>query len=123
MVTEVGSPDEDLKMAYFCMKVATKSIPITRIGMEYLLSKLKVTGNKNSFKNWAILSLFLIYFHLFKQTLQFLQQIYVKKMLCPSSIRCRDTNPRPLEHESPLITTRPGLPPQVIRIVTRIVST
>ena len=41
---------------------------------------------------------------------KFLQQIYVKK--CPSSIRCRDSNPRPLERESPPITTRPGLPPQ-----------
>ena len=30
---------------------------------------------------------------------------------CPSSIRCRDSNPRPLERESLSITTRPGLPP------------
>ena len=44
-----------------------------------------------------------------KQTVQFLQQIYVKK--CPSSIRCWDLNPRPLEHESSPITTRPGLHP------------
>ena len=29
---------------------------------------------------------------------------------CPSSIRCRDSNPWPPEHESPPITTRPGLP-------------
>ena len=35
--------------------------------------------------------------------------MYVKK--CPSSIRCRDSNSRPLEHEPPPITTRPGLPP------------
>ena len=28
---------------------------------------------------------------------------------CPSSIRCRDSNPRPSEHESLPITTRPGL--------------
>ena len=28
---------------------------------------------------------------------------------CPSNIRCRDSNPQPLEHESPPITTRPGL--------------
>ena len=33
-------------------------------------------------------------------------------MSCPSSIRCRDSNPRPLECESPPITTRPGLPPK-----------
>ena len=45
---------------------------------------------------------------IFKQTVQFLQQIYVKK--CPFSIRCRDLNPRPTERESLPITTRPGLP-------------
>ena len=42
--------------------------------------------------------------------LQILQQINVKK--CLSIIWCRDSNPRPLEHESPSITTRPGLPPE-----------
>ena len=41
--------------------------------------------------------------------LQFLQQSYVKN--CPSSIQCWDLNPRPSKHESPPITTRPGLPP------------
>ena len=30
---------------------------------------------------------------------------------CPSSIRCRDSNLQPLEHEPPPVTTRPGLPP------------
>ena len=29
---------------------------------------------------------------------------------CPSSIWCWDLNSRPLEYESPTITTRPGLP-------------
>ena len=49
-------------------------------------------------------------FHLFLVfSLQFLQQIYVKK--CPSSTRCRDSNPRPLDREPLPITTRPGLPP------------
>ena len=33
---------------------------------------------------------------------------------CTSSIRCRDSNSRPLEHESPRITTRPWLPPMVL---------
>ena len=32
-------------------------------------------------------------------------------MSSPSSIWCRDSNPRLLEHESSPITTRPGLPP------------
>ena len=43
----------------------------------------------------------------FKPTIQFLQQIYVKKY--PSSIRRGDSNPQPLEHELSHITTRPGL--------------
>ena len=47
-------------------------------------------------------------FRLFKQTLQFIQQISVKK--CSSSIQCWDLNTRPYEHESPPITTGPGLP-------------
>ena len=56
---------------------------------------------------------FLFIFGLFKQTIQFLQQINVKK--CPSSIRRWDSNPRPLERESTPITTRPGLPPLLLR--------
>ena len=51
----------------------------------------------------AIISLFFVYFRLFKQTLQFLQQINVKE--CPSSW---DSNPLPLDHEFPPTTTRPG---------------
>ena len=54
--------------------------------------------------------LFLLIFGLIKQTsLQILHQIYVIK--CPSSIGCWYSNPQPLGHESPSITTRPGLPP------------
>ena len=34
------------------------------------------------------------------------------KNVNPSSIRHRDSNPRPFKHESSPITTRPGLPPQ-----------
>ena len=48
-----------------------------------------------------------VYFCLFKQTLQFAQQINVKKF--PSSIQCWDSNPQPLELESPPIANRPGL--------------
>ena len=47
-----------------------------------------------------------ISFRLFKHTLQ-LQQINVKKF--PSSIQCQDSNS---QHESPPITTRPGLLPK-----------
>ena len=52
---------------------------------------------------------FFVYFRLFKQTLQFLQQIYVTK--CPSSIRFWDLNPQP-SGQSPPITNGPGLLPR-----------
>ena len=45
------------------------------------------------FLKWANPGLFFVYFRLFKQTIQFLQQINVKK--CPSSIRRRDSNSQP----------------------------
>ena len=51
-----------------------------------------------TFFKWANPGLFLFIFDLFKQTLQFFQQICVKK--CPSSIWCRDSNPQPSERES-----------------------
>ena len=41
-----------------------------------------------TFFKWANPGLFFVYFCLFKQILQFLQQINVKK--CPSSIQCWD---------------------------------
>ena len=49
---------------------------------------------------------FLLIFGLFKQTIQFLQQINVNK--CPFSIRCWVMNPQPLKHESSHLTARPG---------------
>ena len=54
---------------------------------------------KITFFRWANPGLFFIYFRLFKQTLQFLQQINVKK--CPSSIRRQDSNSQPSDCESP----------------------
>ena len=42
------------------------------------------------------------------------------KMLWPSSIRRQDLNPWPLEHKSPPITTRPGLPPRFLSICTSV---
>ena len=59
------------------------------------------------FLNRPLPASFLFYSCLFKQTLQFFQQIYVKK--CPSSKQCWDLNLQPLGHESPPITSRPGL--------------
>ena len=46
-------------------------------------------------------------FRLFNPTIQFLQQINVKKS--PSSIWCWDSNPQPSEHEFPLVTTGPQI--------------
>ena len=59
---------------------------------------------------WANPGLFFVYFRSFQTNITILQQIYVKK--CPFSIRCCNSNPRPSEHESLPITTRPGLPPR-----------
>ena len=59
---------------------------------------------------WDIPGFFFVYFRPFdKQTLKILQQINVQK--CPSSIRHWNSNRRPSEHESPPMTTRPGLTP------------
>ena len=59
-------------------------------------------------KKWANPASFSFIFGLFQTNINtILQQINVKK--CPSSIRHRDSNPRPSECKSPPITTRPGL--------------
>ena len=63
----------------------------------------------SNFFKWANPGLFLIYFCLFKHITYFTTNTYVKK--CPSSIQCWDSISQPLEHETPPITTRPGLPP------------
>ena len=52
---------------------------------------------------WAIPGLFLVYFCIFKQTLE---QTNVKK--CQSSLQCWDLNPHPSQSESPPVTTRPS---------------
>ena len=49
-----------------------------------------------------------------KKNITILQQINVK--ICPSGIRCNDSNPQPSEHESPTVTTRPGLLHPITRI-------
>ena len=57
----------------------------------------------------AILGLFFIYFHLFQTNIAIFTANICEK--CLSSLRCWDSNSQPLEHQSPPITTRPGLPP------------
>ena len=57
-----------------------------------------------------------VYFQSFQTNINtILQQINVKK--CPSSIQHWDSNPRPSERESPPITTRPGLPPKITKML------
>ena len=53
----------------------------------------------------------------FSKNITILHQINVKK--CPFSIQCWDSNPRPLKHESPPITTRPWLPPNCLAFLNR----
>ena len=70
------------------------------------------------FLNGPTLASFSFIFGIFKQTIQFLQQIIVKK--CPSSIRRRDSNPQPLKSELSPITTRPGRPPNPLYFLIRV---
>ena len=58
--------------------------------------------------------IFLVNFGLFKQTIQFLQDIDMKK--CPSNIWGRDLYSQPVENEPSPVTTRPGLPPNLLDI-------
>ena len=51
------------------------------------------------FFKWVNPGLFLIYFRLFKPTLQILKQQKRYEKKCPPSIRCWDSNSQPLEHE------------------------
>ena len=68
-------------------------------------------------KNGPTLAFFCLFLVFSNKHYKFLQQIYVKK--CPSSIWWRDLNPRSLERESPPITTRPGLPPNMSSFIYR----
>ena len=66
-------------------------------------------------KKWDKPGLFFIYFQSFQTNKTIFSTNQCVKISCPSSIRCRDSNQRPSEHESPPITTRPGLPPKLIK--------
>ena len=60
-------------------------------------------------KKWANPGLFYHWFSVFSNINTIFATNICEK--CPSSMQCRDSNTRPLEHESPPITTSPGLPP------------
>ena len=83
------------------------SVTYFNLFMLWWNSLINYPGWITFFKKWDNRGLFFIYFRLFKHTLQFLQQINVKK--CPFTMR--DSNSRTLAHESPPLTTRPWLPP------------
>ena len=88
-----------------------------------LIQKLSQVKNRGGDLHYLFLNLgqpFSVIFGLSKQTLQFFQQIYVKK--CPSIIWCQDLNPQPSECESLPITTRPGLPPQTVIIMAMMIK-
>ena len=60
-------------------------------------------------KKGAILGLFFRLFSSFQKDITILTTNICEIILCPSSIQRWDSNPQPLEHECPPITTRPGL--------------
>ena len=60
---------------------------------------------------------FFVYFWSFQSNNTILTTNQFEKMSCPSSIRCQDSNPQHLEHQSSPITTRPGLLPNLAYLV------
>ena len=60
-------------------------------------------------KKWATSDLFFILFSSFQTNMSIFTTNVCEKW--PSSIWCRDSNPRPSGHEFPPITTTPWLPP------------
>ena len=59
------------------------------------------------FFKWANPSLFFVFLRSFQTNITIFTTNICEK--CPSSIRCRDSNPQPSERESLPITNRPGL--------------
>ena len=72
--------------------------------------KAFITFSVCFFKKWAILGLFFVYFCLFKQTCQFLQQIYVKNVM-NIQYTAPGFEPTSFKHESLPITPILGLRP------------
>ena len=71
-------------------------------GLELMTSQMIKIHGPFLLTIFLILFIILSFFGSFQTNIiQFLQQKYVKK--CSSSIRCRDSNPRPPEHQSPSI--------------------
>ena len=100
-------------LAHVKILTTQEPIPIIGSGRSQLISwchKLDRTVTHTVFlKKWANPGLFFIYFRSFQTNNTIFTANQCEKMSCPSSIRCQDSNPQPFEHESPPITTRPGL--------------
>ena len=73
------------------------------------LSSLRSQSFLIFFKKWANPGLFFFDFWSFQANNTIFTTNQCEKLSCPSSIQHRDSNPRPLECESPPITTNPGL--------------
>ena len=86
------------------------AVVLVKRGHVLQLLKMQELFQKECSFLWAFPGLFLF-------ILRHLQQIHVKTF--SFSIRCWDLNPQPSERESPLITTRPGLPPIQIIVLTK----
>ena len=65
----------------------------------------------NSFFNWPTPASFSFIFGLFKQPIQFLQQINVKNVQVSIQYMAPGFEPKPYEHDLSPTTTRSGLPP------------
>ena len=94
-----------------------------KIGLPGLFLLIFVFSNKH-YKGIKLILKCLLYLYMFFKKSVFLAsfclfssfQTNTTKCICercPFSIRCQDSNAQPSDYESPPITTRPGLPPNI----------
>ena len=79
---------------------------------EEAVQALGINAAKLCLKKWPTPVSFSFIFIFSKQNNSLFTAKHCEKMSCPSSIRHRDLNPWPLEHESSPITTRSGFSPK-----------
>ena len=94
-----------LKILYICIFIRGQTSDI-KLWSIFIFGKICIFFFFFFFK-WANLGLFFVYFRSFQTNNTIFTTNQCEKMSCPSSIRRRDSNPQPLERESPPITTRP----------------
>ena len=88
--------------------MATLAIERDRVIVEPCFSDLQIYLFFK--KEMVQFGLFFAYFRSFQTNIITIFTTNISEK-CPSSIRYRDLNPRPLERETLPITTRPGFPP------------